>query len=167
MYKSSLYSRAGTDLQTAGSTKEDRQLSAKLHCLYGIPITTPAGRRALSTHPYARSRVYDLRGYTDANEWGPFRDDGSMNVDWEMVESLMIVLGYNSGVCCRRFLHNFRAPWTKPFEGVVKDRSSVLPTYPLTLVAEPDIPLDLKDPYGISGVWSRIVCFLGIIPHAV
>lgn len=164
MYKSSLYGCAGTSSQTAALTVEDRQLSAKIHCLYGIPTTT-AGRRALSTHPYARSRVYDLRNYTDANKWGPFRDDGSMNVDWEMVESLMVVLGYNSGLCCRRFLHRFRASWSEPFEGVVKEKSSVLPEYPMTLVNEPEIPLNIKDPYGVSGVWSRIICFLGTITH--
>ena len=138
----------------------DRQLSAKIHCLYGIP-TTIVGRRALSTHPYARSRIYDLRGYTEANEWGPFRDDGSMYVDWEMVESLMVILGYNSGLCCRRYLQRFQPPWSEPFEGVVVEKNSVLPDYPLTLVKEMEIPLDLKDPYGVSGVYSRIVCFLG------
>ncbi|KAF2680848.1 hypothetical protein K458DRAFT_88548 [Lentithecium fluviatile CBS 122367] len=159
LYRSSLYGRAGTSAQKAASTEKDRQLSAKIHCLYGIPTTT-AGRRALSTHPYARSRVYDLRGYTDANKWGPFRNDGSMHVDWEKVESLMVVLGYNSGLCCRRFLHRFRAPWSEPFEGVIPEKSTVLPEYPLTLVTEPEVSLEMKDPYGVSGVWSRIVCFL-------
>jgi hypothetical protein len=26
----------------------------------------------LYVHPYARSRVYDLRRYTQSNMWGPF-----------------------------------------------------------------------------------------------
>lgn len=166
MYRSSLYARAGTDSQKQADDEEDRQLSAKIHCLYGIPSNT-AGRRALSTHPYARSRVYDLRNYTDNTRWGPFRDDGSMRVDWETLESIMVVLGYNSNTCCRRFLARFRPPWSEPFEGVIKERSRVLPDYPSSLPNEPEIPLALKDPYNVSGIWSRIVCFLGtlLLPH--
>ena len=159
-YRSSLYDRAGTYPQEAALTREDRQLSAKIHCLYGIP-TTAAGRRALSAHAYARSRVYDLRNYTEANGWGPFRDDCSIHVDWEMVESLMVVLDYNYGLCCRRGVHKYRPPWLEPFEGVVLEKESIMPNYPLTLVNEIEIPLDMKDPYGVSGVYSRIVCFLG------
>jgi len=73
----------------------------------------------------------------------------------------MVILGYNSGLCCRRYLQRFQPPWSEPFEGVVVEKNSVLPDYPLTLVKEMEIPLDLKDPYGVSGVYSRIVCFLG------
>lgn len=92
--------------------------------------------------------------------WGPFRDDGSMRVDWEMIESLMIVLGYNSGLCCRRLIHRFRPPWTEPLEGVFPERAKIMPDYPPKLYLEPEVPLQLKDPYNVSGVWSRIVCFL-------
>lgn len=160
LYRSSLYRHAGTDAQNAAVNQEDRQLSAKIHCLYGIPDTT-AGRRALSTHHFARSRVYDLRNYTDLNQWGPFLNDGSMRVDWEAIESLMIDIGYSSGLCCPRFLPKFRVPWSKPFEGVVKERDNVLKTHPSNLLQDPEIPLDLKDPYGVSGFYSRIICFLG------
>ncbi|CAO2658393.1 Nn.00g061160.m01.CDS01 [Neocucurbitaria sp. VM-36] len=159
MCRSSLFGRVGKQNQRPADDKDGRQLSAKLHCLFGIPSTN-AGRRVLSTHPHARSRVYDLRNYTDKTEWGPFQDDGSMRVDWEMIESIMIVLGYNSGLCCRRFLTRFRPPWTEPLEGVIPERSKILPEYPPKLLMEPDIPLQLKDPYNVSGIWSRIVCFL-------
>jgi hypothetical protein len=159
MCRSSLYSRAGTASQKPADNEEGRQLSAKLQCLFGI-TSTSGGRRSLSTHPYARSNVYDLRNYTDKTNWGPYRDDGSMRVDWEMIESIMIVLGYSSGLCCRRFLAKFRPPWTNPFEGVVPERAKVLPQYPASLPMELDIPLNLKDPYNVSGIWSRIVCFL-------
>lgn len=155
MCRSSLYSRSGKFIQKEAETEEDRQLSAKLHCLFGIPSNS-AGRRVLSTHPYARSRVYDLRNYTDKTKWGPFLDDGSMRADWEMIESLMIVLGYNSGLCCRRFMHRFRPPWFEPLEGVFPERSKIMPQYPTALLSQPDIPLHLKDPYNISGVWSRV-----------
>lgn len=159
MSRSSLYTRAGTLNQKPADDEEERQLSAKLQCLFGI-TSTMGGRRSLQTHPYARSIVYDLRNYTDKNEWGPFRDDGSMRVDWEMLESIMIVLGYSSNLCCRRFLSRFRPPWTNPFEGVIPDRAAILPAYPATLPRELDVPLSLRDPYNVTGVWSRIVCFL-------
>jgi hypothetical protein len=153
MYKSSLYERAGTESQTAAEEDDDRQLSAKLHCLYGVPMG-PVGRRSLATHPYARSRVYDLRNYTDNTKWGPFRNDGSMRVDWEMMESVMIILGYNSGVCCQRFIHRFKPIWSTPFGGIA--RCPLSDAYPPSLPLEPDIPLDLKDPYGVSGIWFRV-----------
>ncbi|KAF2260667.1 hypothetical protein CC78DRAFT_536252 [Lojkania enalia] len=157
MYRSSLYARAGTPSQQVANTEEEQQLSAKIHCLYGVP-SGPVGRRSLSTHPYARSRVYDLRNYTDETRWGPYRDDGSMRVDWEMMESIMIVIGYNSGTCCRRFAPAFTPLWSEPFEGIVRER--IVDDYPPILPMEPDIPLDLKDPYNISGIYLRIVCFL-------
>ncbi|KAF2623484.1 hypothetical protein BU25DRAFT_349951 [Macroventuria anomochaeta] len=156
---SSLYARTGTAYQKPADDEEGRQLSAKLQCLFGI-TSTAGGRRSLSTHPYARSNVYDLRNYTDKTQWGPFRDDGSMRIDWEMIESIMIVLGYSSGLCCRRFLAKFRPPWTNPFEGVVSERVTIMPHYPASLPVELDVPLNLRDPYNVSGVWSRIVCFL-------
>jgi hypothetical protein len=155
MCRSSLYERAGSENQKPADDEEGRQMSAKLHCLFGLPSTI-TGRRVLSTHPYARSKIYDLRNYTDKTQWGPFRDDGSMWVDWEMIESIMIVLGYNSGLCCRRFKPNFSPPWSKPLQGIVPERANIVPEYPKGLLYEPDVPLQLKDPYNISGVWSRV-----------
>ncbi|KAF2825229.1 hypothetical protein CC86DRAFT_325183 [Ophiobolus disseminans] len=159
MCRSSLFKYAGTELQKPANDEEGRQLSAKLHCLFGIP-SSQTGNRALSVHAHARSRIYDLRNYTDKTQWGPFQDDGSMNVDWEMIESQMIILGYNSNLCCRRFQKRFSPPWGEPLQGVVPERAKIMPEYPAKLLYEPDVPLRLKDPYGVSGVWSRIVCFL-------
>lgn len=159
MCRSSLYSRAGTDYQKPADDEEGRQMSAKLQCLFGI-TSTSGGRRSLSTHPYARSNVYDLRNYTDKTQWGPFRKDGSMKADWQMIESIMIVLGYSSGLCCRRFQAKFRPPWTDPFEGVIPERARIMPPYPASLPMELEVPMHLKDPYNVSGIWSRIVCFL-------
>ena len=155
MCRSALFGRTGKPNQKPADDEESRQLSAKLHCLFGIPSSN-AGRRVLSTHPFARSRVYDLRNYTDKTAWGPFRSDGSMKVDWEMVESLMIVLGYSSGLCCRRFLHRFRPPWSEPLEGILPERVRIKPKYPLSLVQDPVFSLRSKDPFQVSGVWSRV-----------
>jgi hypothetical protein len=158
MCRSSLYSRAGTELQKPAEDEEGRQLSAKLHCLFGIPSpdVSSLGQRVLSTHPFARSKVYDLRNYTDKTKWGPYRDDGSMRVDWEMIESLMIILGYNAGLCCRRLMPRFSPPWKDVLEGVVPERARSIPDYSGKLLYEPDVPLVLKDPYNVSGVWSRV-----------
>ncbi|KAF2735851.1 hypothetical protein EJ04DRAFT_464060 [Polyplosphaeria fusca] len=157
MYRSSLYQRAGTAKQLAAVEEQDRQLSAKLHSVYGVPAG-PGGRRSLSTHPYARSRVYDLRNYTDATKWGPYRDDGSMKVNWEMIESIMIVLGYNSSVCCQRYSRAFQPVWSEPFQGMIRDK--LVNDYPSTLPMEPAIPLEMKDPFNTTGFYMRIVCFL-------
>ncbi|KAH7127137.1 hypothetical protein B0J11DRAFT_295998 [Dendryphion nanum] len=158
MYRSSLYKKAGTDGQKAAESLEDRQLSAKLHCLHGMALGA-LGRRSLSTYPYARSRIYDLRNYTAKTRWGPFRADGSGKVDWEMLESIMIDIGYTSDTSCPRFMPYFRPTWSEPFFGITRDR--VRANYPSTLPIEPEIPLDLRDPYNVSGLWHRIVCFLG------
>jgi hypothetical protein len=155
MCRSSLFARAGTSNQKSADDEESRQLSAKLHAMFGIPSSN-VGRRVLSTHPYARSRVYDLRNYTDATKWGPYRDDGSMRVDWEMIESLMIVLGYNSSSFCQRSLTRFSPPWIQPLEGVVPERGRIIPDYPPALLQEPDVPLDMKDPYRVEGIWARV-----------
>jgi hypothetical protein len=155
MCRSSLFERGGTRNNTPADDEESRQLSAKIHVLFGIPSSS-VGRRVLGTHPFARSRVYDLRNYTDATKWGPYRDDGSMRIDWEMVESLMIVIGHNSSSFCQRSLTRFSPPWLQPLEGVVPERGREVPEYPLQLLKEPDVPLGLKDPYRVEGIWARV-----------
>ncbi|KAI4638562.1 hypothetical protein J4E93_009862 [Alternaria ventricosa] len=161
MCRSSLFDRAGTGKQRPAGDEESRQLSARLHSLFGFPPSN-AGRRDLSTNPYARSRVYDLRNYTDNNEWGPFRDDGTMRVDWEMIESIMIVIGYNSCYCTHTVSNKLRPPWFAPLDGVIPEDDYQMGhsrNY-TALVQQPDISLNMKDPYGVEGIWSRIVCFL-------
>lgn len=164
LHKSSLYGRAGTELQSQALDPETRQKSARLHCIHGIPSDT-TGRRILSTHPFARSCVYDLRNYTRRSRWGPFRNDNSMRVDWEVIESIMIVLGYNNRLCSRRYMDRFTLPWSSPFANIFQDRFVSLPSTTSTppapsLVLEPSLPLELQDPYNISGIWARVVCFL-------
>ncbi|KAF2200576.1 hypothetical protein GQ43DRAFT_396099 [Delitschia confertaspora ATCC 74209] len=139
-------------LQIPADDEDDRQLSAKIHCLHGFQISH--GKSLPSLLALARSHVYDLRNYTEYTGWGPWRKDGSMRVDWEMVEALMIDLGYNSIYCHPRF----RPVWSKPFAGIT--RNTVVKNYEFAILKELDIPLDIKDPYNISGTWIRIVSFL-------
>lgn len=101
--------------------------------------------------------MYDLRNYTEGTGWGPYLDDGEFRVDWEMVESLMIVLGYNSGLCCRRFQPRFSPPWVKPLQGVVPELSRLRDqVWDAKMVEEVDLPLKMRDPYNVAGVWSRV-----------
>ena len=153
MHGSSIYAQAGSAWRQHLKTGEDQQTSAKLHCLHGMTLDA-RGRRSMSIHPYARSRIYDLRNYTDETHWGPFRDDGSMRVDWEMLESIMIDLTYNSCLCCARFKPQFTPKWSESFGGLLRDH--VRAQYPASLPMEPSIPVELKDPYNISGIWHRV-----------
>ncbi|PNS18742.1 hypothetical protein CAC42_5281 [Sphaceloma murrayae] len=151
-----------------------------------VAVTVPANN-------IARAKVYDLREYTAASLWGPFKGDGSQEVDWEKMEAIMVLLGYN----LREFAVKTRGLgglWYGPWEGVAPDsfhepdwgegedsitgisrlaaRGEVLGHRPST----PDKDdfrseeerqndrrqreLDAADPYGVSGTWMRVVCFL-------
>lgn len=157
MCRSSLYARAGRPNQRPADDEEGRQLSAKLHSLFGFPPLNIS--RGLSIHPYARSRVYDLRNYTDKNQWGPFRNDGSMRVDWEMVESLMVVIACNSYLTSQTTPNLHQAPWYQPLDGLIPAEldhpGQCQPDY-LTLIQQPDLSLDMKDPYGVSAIYGRV-----------
>ena len=138
------------------SSRKGRQMSAKLHCLHGKAIEEDSPALGAIMYPYACSKVYDLRNYTTNTMWGPFKDDGSEEVDWEMAEAIMIVLAHNLRQC-RVFTHRFIQPiWNLPFSGIasnsyiVKEDLHQLPT-PHSM---------LEDPYGINGTWMRVVCFL-------
>lgn len=188
---SSLFSRAGSISQIPAATEELCQTSAKLHCLYGVPVDevpaptpffewqphvqfsspsrTRSGSKPRLTHTYARSKVYDLRQYTDATLWGPFRDDGSQRVDWEKVEAIMIVLGFNLRKFTERSGGRFPLIWDEPFIGATPRSYISLPPAPapdkeldeeLLRIRELALGLDAQDPYGVTGTWMRVVCFL-------
>ncbi|KAF2802427.1 uncharacterized protein BDZ99DRAFT_373114, partial [Mytilinidion resinicola] len=154
---SSMFERAGLFRISVDTLEphELRQLTARLHCYHG----TSSPEQILHGHTLqalARSRVYDLRNYTSKTFWGPYLNDGTLDVDWEMVEAIQIILS-----------RNFRAyvatpgkiepSWARPFAGVA--RSTLQSSY-VPLPYEPEIPLEAQDPYAISGNWIRIVCFL-------
>ncbi|KAF2143588.1 uncharacterized protein K452DRAFT_285624 [Aplosporella prunicola CBS 121167] len=119
LHGSSLFTQAaGTPIQSSFSTPEQRQLSAKLHVLHGIPqhgSSAQPGQQPIDA--YARSRVYDLRRYTAATTWGPFMGDGSLRVDWEAMESILIVLTSNMRRFSERTYGRFQPIWYAPFQG--------------------------------------------------
>lgn len=141
---------------------EERQLSAKLHCLYGIMVTsnTPYPTRSTRTYPYACSKLYDLRNYTQKTMWGPFMEDGSGNVDWERMEAIMIVLSHNLNVIAERQSGFADVRWNRAWAESVPN-SYVSRTGPAP--EGHNTPLDLKDPYNVTGTYMRIVTFLGML----
>ncbi|CVK99982.1 uncharacterized protein FMAN_02652 [Fusarium mangiferae] len=138
-----------------------QQKSAHLHCLYSRPILNVGRLRSMKTYPYACSKVYDLRQFTQNTGWGPFKDDGTFNVDWEKVEAILIVLGHNIGAR-RHIAQIFANVWDSPFSGSFQNSFMAPPPRDIT-------SLEARDPYGVTGTWYRvrwpqdtfqIVCFL-------
>lgn len=147
----------------------------------------------IPVHWVARAKVYDLRQYTEHNLWGPFMDDGSHRVDWEKVEAIMVVLGYNMNLFRVRSDGRFPYVWDTPWRGAIPksfrsppprpkddndiskedDGSTVISNMiqhalknPQQIYGSSDIPSTLQptlaslDPYGVTGTWIRVVCFL-------
>ncbi|KAL7937961.1 hypothetical protein V8C35DRAFT_290407 [Trichoderma chlorosporum] len=133
--------------------KKSKQASAKLHCLYGRPILKTGRLRSARTYPYACAQTYDIRQYTTQTKWGPFMDDEdqALHVDWEKVEAILIVLGSN--IHTKKLTRLFSDVWDNPFSGSWKG----------SFISNPNTDkssLDAMDPYGVTGTWYRIVCFL-------
>ncbi|KAM5348214.1 hypothetical protein ACJ41O_008038 [Fusarium nematophilum] len=161
LQRSSLFERLRSDLRYHGpldavsadtACRSLHQKSAHLHCLYGRPILNVGRLRSTRTYPFACSRVYDLREYTQRTRWGPFLDDGSDGVDWEKVEAILVVLGHNIG-SKRLVARIFGEIWDSPFSG----------SWPQSYMAPPSralSSLEARDPYGVTGTWHQIVCFL-------
>jgi len=157
--QSRLWSRAkigGKNPPAASS--EDRQASARLHCLYGVPIVQPPRNRFSLPYPYACSIVYDLRNYTLENFWGPFLDDGTASVDWEKMEAVMLVLGFNLMMFTETTWGIFKPLWTEPFSGV---SPGIFHSVPLSSTDMPTPSADALDPYNVTGTYMRVICFLG------
>lgn len=125
-----------------------QQKSAHLHCLYSRPILNVGRLRSTRTYPYACSKVYDLRQYTERTGWGPFMNDGSFNIDWEKVEAILIVLGHNIG--SRRLVARiFGEVWDSPFSGSFSNSFMAPPPRDIT-------SLEARDPYSVTGTWYRV-----------
>jgi hypothetical protein len=137
----------------------DRQASAKLHVQYGTPIFYPRRGRYAQVYPYAVSMVYDLRNYKEESLWGPYLEDGKASVDWEKLEAVMIVLGWNLRVFTeqRDGVFGPRSVWREPWVGASPWSYEEMQGIP-EVVEE-----GVVDPYGVQGTWMRVVCFLGMI----
>lgn len=181
--QSFLFQRARQPIKTSNQHKQlptpEQSMSAKLHCLFGDMVLNYGRTRSSRTYPFACSKVYDIREYTQRTRWGPFMDDGpgpvgiegneegqlglpDDKVDWEKVEAIMIVLWSNLRTKGLDRLPVFQQFWGVPFAGSWPN--SYIPL-PLNRVVN-DIELD--DPYDVSGTWLRVrVCLLELRPSSV
>lgn len=118
----------------------------------------PSRSRFSLPYPYACSTVYDLRNYKHGNFWGPFLEDGSADVDWERIEAVMLVLGYNLMMFTESTWGIFKPLWTVPFSGV---SPGSFHSVPLSSTGMPTPPANALDPYNVTGSYMRVICFLG------
>ncbi|PKS08964.1 hypothetical protein jhhlp_003577 [Lomentospora prolificans] len=155
MCRSSIYHGTSIGPHSRGSSNDPLvQLSAKLHCHYGKPVEDPIIPAVASIgepYDFACAKVYNLRHYTAESFWGPFKDDGSGEVDWEKVEASIVVMAVKTS---RDKASLWTMPWREPFAGAYPQ--SYVSPHPRKELE----PLDPTDPYGISGTWMRLVCFL-------
>ena len=171
LFSSSLYELVGSDNNIPAETEDGRQMSAQVHSLFGISREVLGRTRLHSAHSYARSRVYDLRNYSEeSNKWGPYKHDGVCGVDWEKVEAIMIVLAYNMQSLCERTKGVFPMVWDRPFEGATPESytpvekhertktlfSRIKSVFAPKIDVQPDPPLEAIDPYGVTGKWRRV-----------
>ena len=160
---STTFNRARTSAQCAmvsnnvsELTFAQRQASAKLHTLLGNPISSFGRTRSCRTYPYACSLVYDLRNYTVANGWGPFMSDGSMRVDWERMESIMIVLGHNLNLFGERTGGGLRGVWGREWKDAVKGSYTSMPINGPRKESPPPAIDRSRDPFGVEGTYMRV-----------
>lgn len=154
--QSTIFERARKDPEPAPETTKTlaiRQASAKLHCLYGVPIMLGHRTRYRPLYPFACSVVYDMRNYTNENFWGPFRDDSKATVDWERMEAVMIVLGYNMKNYTQSMHGIYPLLWKDPFRGASPGSFEPLS---ITKREVPLGPVDMEDPYNVTGTWHRV-----------
>jgi hypothetical protein len=158
--RSGLYFRAYPErFQGQPDTAEDQQLSAKLHCFRGMStIDSNYTRHWKPIVPYARSQIYDVRNYTSRTGWGPFCGDGSMKVDWQMMEAIMIDITFNTWTEGELLGSDEEwgpdnlisiPPWC---EGTFQDILATTDYHPMGR----NISLDPEDPYRVTGRWYRV-----------
>jgi hypothetical protein len=153
------FSRSRLTTALAPASFAARQASAKLHVQYGTPVFYPRRGKYAEIYPYAVSMVYDLRNYKEESLWGPYLEDGKASVDWEKVEAVMIVLGWKLRVFTeqRDGVFGPRSVWREPWVGA--SPGSYEPVGPKCM--EMKLEEGIVDPYGVTGTWMRVVCFLG------
>lgn len=86
-------------------------------------------------------------------------DDYSQDVDWEKLETIMILLHYNLVKHAKEYDHieTLNPKWDVPFAGA-SPHSFISP--PFTIPREPRLSLEARDPYNVTGIWMRVVCFM-------
>lgn len=151
MCRSFIFERArGKTNHFQDPPRPEHQQSAKLHSLYGMPVLRCGRLRSSRMYPFACSKVYDLRQYTMRSRWGPFMADGSDRVDWEKVEAVLLVLRNNIRNKELDKFPIFANFWNKPFAGSWPESYLPMP------INREIAPVEIRDPYDVSGTWLRV-----------
>ncbi|KIM26014.1 hypothetical protein M408DRAFT_198453 [Serendipita vermifera MAFF 305830] len=127
---------------------------AKLHIIASfLPVTTSvsliplATTSSRSTRLASRAYAYDLRHYTESNQWGPWLPGSHGAVNWIHVWHLLDVLRHNA---------HERGCTDLPSRGIGKLRAHSAPKQILE-----DAPAnEWNDWAGVQGVWLRAVSFM-------
>lgn len=84
MCQSFLFQRARAPIKNFNHPKqsptEEQLMSAKLHCLFGDMVLNYGRTRSGRTYPFACSKVYDIREYTQKTRWGPVGSPWSLPI---------------------------------------------------------------------------------------
>ncbi|KAH9486688.1 hypothetical protein JR316_0000753 [Psilocybe cubensis] len=86
------------NIYSVPETQDDAQDYARLRAYLALSViddrhNMPAHMKLLDRRDYSRAYVYNLLNYTAENNWGPIRQDGS--VDWIHAEHLVNVVALN------------------------------------------------------------------------
>ena len=134
-------------LHLASATAPQDQIRAKLSVHVGL------SRPALpELRHVAQAIVYDLSEYRRENNFGPYLTKRPLTTNWEMMESIMIVVLSNAW----EFYHELAddGVWSAPPLPLGIDNARPF-TAPVT--EDEEVPED--DWAGVTGTWKRLVCY--------
>ncbi|KAF7791513.1 hypothetical protein EIP86_002529 [Pleurotus ostreatoroseus] len=123
------------------TSEEERQLRAQLRTLYGLTAKDHEFRTLVDS----RALVYAMRNYRETNQWGPFKKDGSGEVDWVHLKAIHHVMSMHIVLLAPSLGSQTLIPLSLPF---------CQPCLP------PELDLDtMQDWAGIEGFWRCSFCF--------
>lgn len=112
---------------------------SRLHVLYGL-TERETGKRAIKGP--ARRMVYNWSHPVPDNDYGPFSTDGKGDINWPLLEALMVVILRNFGLC-------------------VEGRLAIPPGFyysiPYRTLLDPTVPEDWAK---VTGAWVGTYSFL-------
>jgi len=113
--------------------------AARLHVLYGITVRERIEHEARG---HARRKVYNWHLTGQDNDYGPFKRDGSGDIDWFLLEAICSVIGRNFEFCV---------------DGHLNMPSGFCYAIPHRTLADPTTPEDWAR---ITGPWLGTYSFL-------
>lgn len=123
------------------TSEEERQLRAQLHTIYGLTPQDYAPRKLVDS----RAFVYAMRNYREVNQWGPYKKDGSGEINWIHLKAIHHVMSMHIASVAPSLGSQAFTPLSMPF-------------------CQPIIPAKLnldttQDWAGVEGFWRCSFCF--------